>query len=693
MLPDRIGGPDQKKRQMFEYFNDILCVQGGWLYSEGGIMSKGNYDQLIHRGWMKVIRRGCKGTPALIAYNTVPLRFRQQIMNMHGDPQLLAQRPKTIDEIVPDAKAIEFYAYDYKLDDGRNLPVANQLEYSNNAAILNAIGRKLTRRSGKRGAIGGSMTDMWESIAKDVERLKDDEQWRHSLPSDPRRLQERFKGYVKEGYTFLVHGNFSNANSRKVTVQIEKLILSLYCLPEKPFSSSVHDMYLQFLGGAIEVVDVTTGEIFDREDFYDKNGTPVVISDSTIWNYLNNPVNRAIIDRVRNDRHAYNNMHRPHHHRESPRMSLSKISMDDRDLPRKMHDGTYVKAYYAYDVASGVLLGAAYSRSKDTSLFVECMRDMFRTLRRLGLGVPVEVEVEHHLANKFKDDLLKAGVVFPIVQFCNPGNSQQKRAEHFNKAKKYGYEKRYQEGIGRWWAKQEANRPKQVAEWDDTGMRIKEKTFSFDDLVADDRRMAELYNNDLHRKQKLYKGMTRLDVLRQRSNPNAAITNDVLLARHIGDMVETTIRRNQYVRVKYADYQLESPEILRRLEPNNYTVQAYYLPEDEIESVYIYQKGEFLCECKKIVKYNEATAEQTDADRKAYTDQAKYVSQFDKMSKGEAKGPQKVKIINGTMPDVSIPEVKVIPISHLQQDPLTRPADSDMINDDDYYSARAFEDL
>ena len=44
--------------------------------------------------------------------------------------------------------------------------------------------------------------------------------------------------------------------------------------------------------------------------------------------------------------------------------------------------------------------------------------------------MPAQVEVEHHLVNNFADGLMKAGVVFPFVRWCNPGNSQEKRAEH-----------------------------------------------------------------------------------------------------------------------------------------------------------------------------------------------------------------------------------------------------------------------
>lgn len=49
--------------------------------------------------------------------------------------------------------------------------------------------------------------------------------------------------------------------------------------------------------------------------------------------------------------------------------------------------------------------------------------------------------------------------------------------------------------------------------------------------------------------------------------------------------------------------------------------------------MYIYQHDRFIAACGPVTRYNEATAEQTEADREAYTEQAKYVSQFDAMMK------------------------------------------------------------
>jgi hypothetical protein len=89
--------------------------------------------------------------------------------------------------------------------------------------------------------------------------------------------------------------------------------------------------------------------------------------------------------------------------REAPKYSLSKISFDDRDLPRKLKDGSTVFAYYAFDVMSGAVIGAAYSRKKNTDLFLECLRDMYRNLTKWGLGFPLEAEVEHHFCGQFAD--------------------------------------------------------------------------------------------------------------------------------------------------------------------------------------------------------------------------------------------------------------------------------------------------
>lgn len=632
-----------------EYFENTLCVEAGWLQAED-IMSNSAYKSLKARGILQIERRACKNTPALINYNSIPDRFKKLIEFKVGDPYRATRFKHFTDHIKPDPAAAEFFS-NYKLLDSRNLKPETQKEYNINASMLNAVAVLIKSRRAQRRALGGQTNNIWETVAHLVEQLKSE--YKHTLPSNPRRLYDKYRKYNKEGYQSLIHKNFCNDHSRKVDQQIESLILSLYCMPEKPYSKSVNDLYLQFLGGAIEVTDTTTGEIFQPDDFKNSKGEPIVLSDSTIWNYINLPKNRILVDKLRNDSKYFNDHHRPHHHRTSPVFSLSKISMDDRDLVRKMHDGKRVKAYYAYDVASGAVVGASYSRDKDTGLFIDCMRDMFRFIEVNGLKQPLEVEVEHHLVNQFANDLMKAGVVFQFVRWCNAGNSQEKRAEHFNRAKKYGFEKRYQTGIGRFTAKLEANRPRQVGEWNGDGMRIKEKTYSYDELVADDLQTIVEYNNAPHPQQKTYPGKTRLQVLKENQNPAATDINKVALYYSIGNKTNTSIRRSQYVRVQHENYMLPSPATLDLLEPNNYDVVACWLPapDGEVKEVYIYQNDLPIACCKKVDRYNEAAAEQTDADRDAFTEQSKYVAKFDAKVKAGKNRIAKVQVFETNSAD------------------------------------------
>ncbi|MDD4395339.1 MAG: hypothetical protein PHQ33_05585, partial [Bacteroidales bacterium] len=255
----------------------------------------------------------------------------------------------------------------------------------------------------------------------------------------------------------------------------------------------------------------------------------------------------------------------------------------------------------------------------------------------MHLGLPLEMEVENHLVRQFEEDLMKAGNLFPFVRWCAPTNSQEKHAEQFNRQKKYGYEKRYQDGIGRWYSLLPANQTEGERFYNEVTDKyeIKEKTYDYDRLVADDLESIKAYNNGLHRNQKKYPGKTRMQVFMENLNPNLTEINRALLLRYIGNTTVTSIQRNQYVQVQYADYQLNSVEVLKRLKPNNYNVTTYWLTDDqgEINEVYMYQNGEYVGKAARIEAFTTAQAEWTDKDTAAQTEQAKYISHFDRMVK------------------------------------------------------------
>ena len=67
------------------YYNNILCFEVAWLTKQK-ILSTANYKQLKSRGQIETVRRGCKGTKALVAFDSIPDRFKEAIIEKVGDP-------------------------------------------------------------------------------------------------------------------------------------------------------------------------------------------------------------------------------------------------------------------------------------------------------------------------------------------------------------------------------------------------------------------------------------------------------------------------------------------------------------------------------------------------------------------------------------------------------------------------------
>lgn len=657
-----------------EYYGKILCisafdltyddrpvlVDGKWDYSRSRvlqgwnpknfspevlapIMSEPNYKQLKARGQINVVRPGKGlGNYALVEVATLPLRFKERIKEKYGEMKENILRDWFVQHYTVDAKARAFYTR-FRFDNGDALPPEHINEYTVNASVLQAVIALLNDTKLMRKAMQGDAVN-WGEMAGAISYYQ--AEFGHTLPLSTNRFKQRVNDFRANGYECLISKKFQNQNTRKVSYRIERLVLSLAAQEERPYATVVAEMYNQFLCGELEVGDLETGEVMDPAQFTDKKGNPIVLSEGTISNILNEAKNKALLSKVHDSRWDFNNNYRPYHLRKIANFAGSKISLDDRDLPRPMHNGQRVKAYYAYDVASGAVVGYAYSRLKTKELFIDCMRNMFQTLDRNGLYMPAELEVEHHLVSNFADGLMKAGLVFPLIRWCNPGNSREKRAEHFNRGKKYGVEKRLQTNVGRWYAKLEANRPKEEKVYDEFNNTYRVKTYSYEELVADDVRAIAEWNRQQHPNQKKYPGMTRWDVFCQTQNPNLKAWDKPYLYRYIGEHTETSIRQNMYCTVQYQQYRLPSPEVIEKLAPRNKKVDAYYLPDIDgnIKEVYIYQNDDFIATCPLLERYSEATAEQTEADKAAYTEQAKYVAQFDRMMK-EGK-IQKVAVVS-----------------------------------------------
>jgi len=70
----------------FEIYDNVLCVKAGWLISEG-IMTKPIYDAESRKRLLHILRRGGNSHPALVWYDSIPLRFKEKIIEkIGGDP-------------------------------------------------------------------------------------------------------------------------------------------------------------------------------------------------------------------------------------------------------------------------------------------------------------------------------------------------------------------------------------------------------------------------------------------------------------------------------------------------------------------------------------------------------------------------------------------------------------------------------
>jgi len=620
-----------------EYYGNALCVSYEDLVG-GGIMSASNYKQLAHRGKFTVMRQGKGlGNCALVAVNSLPEKYKAEVRRLY--------------------------------------PEGNRI-------LLIAWVKKNYER------VFGSRYN-WDEMTAAIDTLRD--LYHHTLPASTMRFRKKVAEYRREGYICLVSGKFGNQSARKVDHKTERLILGIAVLPNKPFNTNVAELYNMFVCGELDVYDPESGEMFNPDDFTDKNGEPMVLSETTINNYLNSPKNRVLIDHMQMSFTTYMHEVMPHVHRHAPEFSFSKISFDDRDLPRKLKDTKQrPKAYYAYDVTSQCVVGFAYNRNKNTDLVVDCFRSLFTLIERNGWGCPAQVEVENHLMSQWKDSFLKAGVMFPFVRFCAPQNSQEKYAEQMNGAKKKSVEHRNHLGIGRFYAKDRHYRTEAKKVFDELNDTYEDQEYyTWEQLIAEDMKDVEQFNQTLHPNQKKYKGMTRWQVLVENMNPTLQPMDRAIWARYIGEHVSTSIRRNSYCRVQGKDWWLSQTEVIEKLAPNDMKVEAYYLTNEQGEAVdvWIYQNDMMVDKLQDVGTFNTADAEQTDEDRAIFTEQQKKIAHFGKYVRDNAisrvgvmsKAPAAAK--GDTEPETEVKNEVAMTSQHTESESWRFKNESDAISD------------
>ena len=230
-----------------EYYNNILAIESNWLINSG-IISEANYQNLRARKDITILRRGCRNTPALVAFDNMPDRFKAKVIEkLGGNPYDIVKTNRLAELIEDDLEASKFFD-EYEIsDDGRHLPIEKRREYYANAVIFNAIAQLIANRRAKRSALGSKAVRFWDVIAEaaqDIDRTR----YPHSLPANARRLESKFKLYQKEGYASLVHKGYTNNNRNAARVKSEEqmsAMLTLLSLPQNFDDTEVARKYNQ----------------------------------------------------------------------------------------------------------------------------------------------------------------------------------------------------------------------------------------------------------------------------------------------------------------------------------------------------------------------------------------------------------------------------------------------------------------
>jgi hypothetical protein len=607
---------------MYQVVDNILCVSVNDWVNAG--LSTNILWKDSKQGLLSIVRRGIKGN-TLIDFNSIKRVERKEALEASMGSYSKEKDKGSIYKVEISSEALAYYS-NYEMSGTERLSQEKIAQYTAKASLMEALKKGMARQVEARAKAGVRICkkDFW---AKALEWQRAKAQEMGITPyGNVRSFERAFKEYLKEGYEAMIHKGYGNDSSRVVSKNMANLFLALWRSEDKPFVSRVWELYLEFVRGKREFYDKKSGEVYRPEDFRYKDGRALEVSLPTVWNYLKDVVNSTAVYADRNGGFDYANSQRPKHNRMVGAYSLSKISLDDVALSRKSIRG-WVYKYICVDVVSGYHFRPAYIVGKPTlETVMQTYRNMFCELALMGLPMPAEVEVEHHLMK----DIGWLNDVFQFVRFCS--SPTEKRVEHTNRQFKYGVAKRNGHSKGRWYSRAEAykcvrNKVEGDYEYGDKGLQPQS-------IVADDLRDIEQWNNELHPNQKTYRGKTRKDVFVENINPNLRVLDKAYLYKYIGNETLTSIRNNDWCSVDNEEFQIKDFGLLDRLTTNNKKVTAYWLPESdgEVKEVYLYQEGEYIgvAENRKEKAYNECEVERTEEDEKKMLAQCKRIAGFDK---------------------------------------------------------------
>lgn len=542
----------------------------------------------------------------------------------------------------------EFSLWDEDTQSERRISKEHVERYTINAGVLNAAIKMKQYREEMTARLGNAKRNLWPDLCKDTTDyniiLQRKYGCKHTLPQNVRKFQQKASNYIKRGYEALIDKRLLNNNAQVVTPQMLQLWSDMFAgRAYKPTHIEVYQKYTDFLEGKLDVVNMQTGELYDRlaSEFH-------VISERTIYRWMERWEFRApaYMKRSRN-RQLYMGQYIPHARMETPKYAGSLISVDDFQPPFKYAEGMGNRMwfYIAADVASGAITSWVYGTNKE-GLILEFYRNLVRQYAEWGVPLPYGIEAESNLNSTLKETILKPGVLFNDIHII-ANDARQKRIERLIGEFKQAYLYKKEGAIYRPHAQAERY---QGGNDDKIAYKTKEEIV---DVVL---KSIEQWNNSLHTNQKEYPGKTRWEVFMEHQHPELHPINWYSVLRAVGYETKTSCKLAR-VRVQNAHRVLGDGNgnlllddkligVLKQIEGKEVIVRWLDDSNGNIIKVFIYDReGRFICEALDELRYQRAKLEQTEQDKINIELMARYRNTVEGFIRNASKQINKVEII------------------------------------------------
>lgn len=345
-----------------------------------GVMPEGTYKKLMFvTKILKRLSRGCYSQEVLIEFNSVPIKYRSQWIELHGDPMAVHKSQSFVSRIKPDIEARNFFAgYRFENNPSQGIKAERIEQYCTDVAILNAITSEISDMTKARAKSGARPSGYWDAALQRVNSVRELYPM-CNLPQKAITLKRKYDRYIAEGYEAMVHKGNGNQNTATITDEDSKTtLMELLCYGTQFNCEKVAEKY-----------NIWAAANDKRE-----------ITARTVVNFMQK--HDAEISMYREGRRKWENKYGKVMHRERPSAPLLLINSDDNDLDlyckvnveRRVKGKVKVvksdwyrfKLYVVLDAHCDYILGYAYGHEITKEVIRAAYRNAMHHVKELTGG-------------------------------------------------------------------------------------------------------------------------------------------------------------------------------------------------------------------------------------------------------------------------------------------------------------------